>query len=814
MKVKKYNKKSNSNYTKTKYLFALGTLLTCTAFDSGFVMPVYGAELANSGANYFVQQQEQPTHQFNIPANSLDKVLTSFQDATGVKILGTSEALSNLASPGVTGAYSLEEAIKQILTGTNVTYRFSATNEITVAIEGASEVIEITDSIKILNSPKFTEPLRDTPQSISIVSKQVIEDQGVTTLRDALRNVAGVSIAAGEGGNQGDNLTIRGFAARNDLFLDGMRDFGSYYRDPFNLEQVEVLKGASSVALGRGSTGGAVNQTNKAPQLRSFMDGTLEFGTDQTKRVTLDINEPIAKLGKHAAFRLNILGHFSKVAERNIGENRRYAFAPSLALGIGTATRFSVSYYHQSANDIPDYGIFYLFDKPAPVARDNYYGFKNGNFLKTNVDIGTVKFEHDFNSSLSVRSQTRYTQYSREAVITEARFVTFPPKNTPLEQVKVPRNQLAIDSEETFLQSQFDVTAKLDTGFIKYSFVGGVEGSRETTKPKRFTYTGVPDAPVLNPDPNIPFSGTATLTSQVRAKGISFATYGLGTIKLGEKIELVGGVRFDRFDVDFQQFIGANKGTFNRIDNLTSYRGSIVFKPIKTGTIYFSYSNSFNPSAEALALSAATTSVAPEENRTFELGTKLDLLTERLSIRSAIFRTEKTNARETDPRNALSVVLSGEQKVDGIEIELNGRINDRLSVAANYAFLESEVVSSKFFPLAIGARLANVPKHTGVFSANYALPWRLDTGFSVKYVGSRTASSTTPFDPTTGRVRQVEGYTTADMFVKRPISESVELQVNVYNLSNKFYIDQLHPSHLIPGAGRSLKVGVNFKLRK
>lgn len=811
MKVRKYSKKINKN--SSKKLVMLGTLLACTAFDGEFLMPTYGASFAPESPSHFIQQQE-TTYQFNIGSGSLDKILVSFQSATGIKIQGISDALNNVTSPGVIGSYSAEEALKQILTATSVTYRFTSVNEVTISVEGTSEVVEVTDSIKILNSPKFTEPLRDTPQTISIVSKQTLEDQGITTLRDALRNVAGISIAAGEGGNQGDNLTVRGFAARNDLFIDGMRDFGSYYRDPFNLEQVEVLKGASSVALGRGSTGGAVNQTNKSPQLRSFMDGTLEFGTDETKRVTLDINEPIAKLGKNTAFRLNILGHFSKVAERDIAENRRYAFAPSLAIGIGTPTRFSVSYYHQSANDIPDYGIFYLFDKPVDVPRDTYYGFKNANFLRTNVDIGTIKVEHDFNSSFSVRNQTRYTAYSREALITEARFVTFPPKGTPLSQVKVPRNELAIDSEETFLQSQLDLTARADAGFVKFSFVGGVEGSRETTKPKRFTYTGVPDAPVINPDPKAPFTGTATLTSQVRAKGVSFATYGLATIKLGERVDLVGGVRYDRFDVDFQQFLGAARGKFNRVDNLTSYRGSIIFKPIKTGSVYFSYSNSFNPSAEALALNTSTVNLEPEENRSYEAGAKLDLFTERFSVRTAIFRTEKTNARETDPRNSLSVVLSGEQKVDGIEAEITGRLTDRLNLSANYAFLDSEVVSSRFFPLAIGARLANVPKHTGIFTATYVLPWKIDTGFTLRHVSSRTASSTAPFDPTTGRVRKVDGYTTADMFVRRAISESVELQANVYNLTNEFYIDQLHPSHLVPGPGRSVKVGINFKLRK
>lgn len=455
-----------------------------------------------------------------------------------------------------------------------------------------------------------------------------------------------------------------------------------------------------------------------------------------------------------------------------------------------------------------------LFDGPAPVARNNYYGFKNSNFLKTKVDIGTIKVDHQFNESFGIRNQTRYTNYSREALITAPRISGTPTLSTPLSQIKVLRNQVSLDTDETFLQNQFDVTAKFRTGFIKYTVVGGIEGSRETSKPSRFTITGVPLADLLNPDTNQAFSGTSALTSKIRAVGNTFASYFLTTINLADKLEFVGGVRYDRFDVDFEQFIGTAKGKFNRLDKVATYKGAVVYKPMTTGSIYFSYSTSFNPSAEAFALSAATTKVAPEENRTFEVGTKWDLLSSRFSIRGAAFRIEKTNARETDPTNALLVVLSGEQKVDGFELETTGRIADRLQINSSYAFLDSELVASKFFPKAVGSRLANVPKHTGSLTTSYSLPWRLDTGFTVRYVGSRNASATTPLDPLTGRVRQVKGYTVADMFVKRAVSENVELQVNIYNLSNKFYIDQVSGGHLVPGAGRSVKVGLNFKLRK
>jgi len=293
-------------------------------------------------------------------------------------------------------------------------------------LRSVETTVEVTDKNAPLesSSPKYAGPLRNTPQSISVVPRQIMEAQGAMTLRDTLRNVAGISIAAGEGGSQGDNLTIRGFTARNDLFIDGMRDFGSYYRDPFNLEQVEVLQGPSSVTFGRGSTGGVVNQASKAPNLGRILSGDIVFGSDRTRRVTFDFNAPAPMLGPTAAFRLNIMGDEQNVAGRDVTENRRFGAAPTLALGLGTATRLTLSYLHQTANDIPDYGVPWLFNGPAPVNRTNYYGFKTGNFLRTYDDIGTARVDHDFNSKVTLRNQARYANYVRNVQITEPQVLT------------------------------------------------------------------------------------------------------------------------------------------------------------------------------------------------------------------------------------------------------------------------------------------------------------------------------------------------------------------------------------------------------
>lgn len=823
MKFRKQGNKERARKEKqekklggVKFWLAMGTmgaLFTLPSIDTDLTRPVYARGLNPATINCVLQtQNEGALVRFNIQPNTLESVIKEFQAATGLRIQLSNEGIGTLISPGVVGEYTPDQALKQLLSNTGVLHRFTSTDTVMLELRAESAVVEVTDTATISTIPKYTEPLRDTPQSVSVVTRETLEDQGVTTLRDALRNVAGISLAAGEGGVQGDSLTIRGFSGRNDLFIDGMRDFGSYYRDSFNLEQVEVLKGPSSVTSGRGSTGGAVNQAFKSPQLRSFINGTVEFGSDETKRVTLDLNQPIAKLGKGAAFRLNVMGTDAGVAGRDVVENRRFGIAPSLALGLGTATRFTASYFHQNADDIPDYGIPYLFDRPAPVPRDTYYGFENGNFLRTGVDIATVKVEHDLNDKVTVRNQTRYTYYTREVLITNPAVVTTGvTPNTPLSQIKVARNQISLDSTESFLQTQMDVTAKLQTGFVKYTLVGGIEGSRETSKPKRFTYTNVPQASLLNPNPKQPFSGTATLTSNTRAEAISFATYGLATVKFGEKLDLVGGIRFDRFDADVKQFVG-RQTSFNRLDEFVSYRAAVVVKPLPMGSIYFSYSTSFNPSAESLSLTQGSANVAPEENITYEFGSKWDL-SRRFSVRGAVFHIEKQNVRETDPTNPLLVLLSGQQEVDGFEVETQGRLTRRLQLNTSYSYLDGEVTASKFRPNTIGARLPNLPKHTFAFSTTYDLPWRLQAGAFGQYVDDRVASSTTPLDPVTRRVRLSPGYFVLNLNARRPMGEHAELQVNVYNVANRKYIDQVHPGHLVPGASRTVKVGINFKLK-
>jgi catecholate siderophore receptor len=799
-----------SKWPVTYRFVAMGTLMAYSAFGASKVTLAQSPDLAST-AQTQTSGAPTPTRRFEIKAGSLDATISAFETVTHIHVSFVDDGIRLLASQGVQGMYTDEQALVRLLDDSGVTYKFTASDAVMLRLAAANSSVNVTaDATTITSMPKYDEPLMEVPQTVSVVTQTLLQEEGTTTLRDALRNVAGISLAAGEGGAQGDNLTIRGFTARNDIFLDGMRDFGSYYRDSFNYQDVDVLQGPTSVTFGRGSTGGVVNQESKVPVDRPFINGSLMFGSDATRRITADINQPI---GKETAFRLNLMGVDQGVAGRDIAENRRFGIAPTLAFGLGTSTRLTLSYLHEQSDDNPDYGIPWLFNGPAPVARHNYYGFEHGNFLRTDVDVATARVEHDVNSWIKVSNQARYGHYKRAVQITEAKVAGTIDLDTPLEDIDVNRNQIAVNSLETFLDDQLDATFNFNTGFLKHSVVTGVEGGRETSSPTRFAWTGVPTTSLLSPDESQPFSGTSAVSSDVHAISISFGAYAVDTVRLGRHFDVIGGLRWDRFDTDYNSTspTAAAPSHFSRVDQQPSYRAAFVYKPVNYGSVYFEYGTSFNPSAETLALSAGTADLSPEKNRTYEVGTKWDLPSKRLSVDAAVFQTTKENARETSPTNPLLVVLAGTQRVNGFQVSVTGRITNRWQLLSSYAYLDGKVIASQFFPAAIGAQLANVPKNTFNAWTTYNLPWRFTAGAGTQFVDSRTASSTVPLDPTTGLVKQIPSYWVFNAMASHPITERISLQCNFYNLANRYYYDEPHPGHIVPGPAFTALVGLNFK---
>jgi catecholate siderophore receptor len=806
-RIKLKQKKTFRKIVQPRYWLAMGTLAaySATGGKPAFAQdrtPVTHSSTANT-------VQALPVRRYQIAAGPLSSVLQSFQKTSGLQIKLADPILLTVQSPGVSGLYTSDQALKELLKDTSITYSVNSDQVIVLQLPSVSSSVEVTATTSALSTslPKYQKAQLDTPQTVGVVSSQTIDQQGGTTLRDALRNIAGISLAAGEGGAQGDNLTIRGFTARNDLFIDGMRDFGSYYRDPFNTQEVEVLQGPSSVTFGRGSTGGVVNQASKTPELGHILSAGVQFGTDATRRATLDLDTPVPSFGAGAAFRLTAMGDIGNIAGRDVAENRRDGFAPSLALGLGTPTRLTLSYFHQNEDDIPDYGIPWLFNGPAPVSRSNYYGLKDGNFLRTYDDIGTAKVEHDVNSNFTLRDQVRYASYVRDALITEAQ-LTGVTLSTPLDAMQATRHEIGVNSSETFLDEQLDAVATFHTGSLLHTFISGVEAGRETSDPTRPTYTA-PSTSLLAPVSDQSLNPAVTIASRVHDTALSAGAYAVDTVDIGRHWAFTGGIRFDRFDDSYDQTV-APASHFNRVDQKPTWRAAAVYKPVSIGSLYFDAGTSFNPSAESLSLSAGTANLPPESNKTYEAGTKWDLSKNRLHLNASWFRTTKENAREASPLNSLLYVLAGNQRVNGFETDIRGRVTSRWEMLASYAYLDSRVVSSQFYPGAIGYPLANVPRNTFAFWSTYRLPKHFEFGVGSNYESSRDASSTVPLDPTTGLVKQVPGYWLFNAMAGHPIGEHVDLQVNVYNLANRYYYDQIHPAHIVPGPGRSALIDLKF----
>ncbi len=821
-----------------------------------------------------------PVKRFNIAAGPLDAGIAAYEAQTGLKVTTSLPAgtLGGFQTKGVTGLHPEEEALRLLLEGTGLQFAQQDSTTMVVGLRRDDSVTVTTSVTDSISMTKFTEPLIDTPQTIAVVPQFVLKDEANTTLRDALRNVPGISMAAGEAGAQGDNLTIRGFTARNDIFLDGIRDFGSYYRDSFNFDQVEVLEGPSGVQFGRGSTGGVINQESKVPTAQQFVTVGAQFGTDATMRVTVDANKALPDVGGGMAIRVNGMGMEAGVAGRPYAENRRWGIAPSLELGMNTATRFTISYFHFTESDTPDYGLPWFFNGVAPGAiRHNYYGFPNQNYLNTNDNIGTAKLEHDFSPSVSLHSIGRWAYYPRQAQITEPQICSnasvsvpvggfvaalptsaintalvcpYTPATNPA-AIAVNRNQIQTKSVEGDLWDQTEVTVRFKAFGLKNNLAAGVEGGQEISNPIRSSYTinkvnTVPSTVLLNPNPADAFAGTGYITSIVHTKSDSVGLYFVDTVHLGRFFEASGGVRWDWFNTGYNLYaptppaggsVTAVVAPISQVVSQPTYRAAFVYKPNSHGSVYFDYGTSFNPSAESLSLSVSSSILPPEENETYEVGAKYSFLGEHLLVDAALFRTEKDNARETDPTNSNNIVLAGNQLVKGVQFSAVGRLPQGTDLVIGYAYLNSAVIYSQLYPTSIGYPLANVPKQTFNFFLTHRLPLRLTAGVGGNYVASRTASSTVPYIPLTygpaqsfvvgaapcgvtattcyqvlsTAMKQVPGYWVFNAMLRRPITERLELQANVNNLLNRFYIDQPHPSHLIPGEGLNALIGFNYK---
>lgn len=689
---------------------------------------------------------------------------------------------------------------------------------------------------------KYSEPLLDTPQTIIVIPQAVMQDQHATSLRDVLTNVPGITFGAGEGGTlAGDNITIRGFNARQDIFLDGFRDTGVYNRDPFNLEQVEVVKGPASTYAGHGSTGGSVNLITKSPTLDPHYEANIGFGTDQFYRDTIDVNQPLTGLVPNASFRLNALYQYNEFSERDYIYDSRWGANPTLAFGLGTDTYVEASYFWLQEQNLPSYGIPVVsaagaasnpdlkdnLNHVAPVPFNNFYGFVNRDYENTSTQIPTLTFKHDFDDKMHVKNVTRYENTLRQSVLTAPRFDAItasskqylPPNYTTslpvgnLPQGLMTRELRARHQVDTLLGNQTEFSSGFDTWKIHHDLVATLEFSQE--KEDSRTFNGVNIAtPLYYPQPfdGYPFP-TTTWGPETHATLDDAAFSLFDAIKFTDQWILSGGMRYDHLESSSRTDATPTTGPTNfwRTDDLASWRVGLTYKPVPYGSIYFGYGTSYNPQIEGGSntaspdsLAANTVSLPPEENESFELGTKWDLLNEKLTLTGALFRTNKTNARITDPSappGTTVFALAGEQRVEGVEIGVQGALTKEWKVFGGYTYMTSDIVSGppSSFP---GNQLPNTPNQSASLWTTYELPYHLTLGTGVQFVDKRYA--------TVNNTTVADGYWTQQLMAGYKMTKNLEFQVNVYNLWDEKYIVATG-SNSIPGAGRSVVVSAEVE---
>jgi catecholate siderophore receptor len=749
----------------------------------------------------------------DIPAGQLDVVLTALAAVANLtydfKI--PSDTVAMMYSPGVSGALGIDDALTRVLEGTSLNFRRSGTT-VLIEVRQLTETVEVTGRVGVVSTPKLTEPLRDIPQTITVIPRAVMDEQGATTLRDVLRNVAGITFQAGEGGvPAGDQLSIRGFSARTDMFVDGVRDFGGYSRDSFNLEQVEVAKGPTSSLAGRGATGGAINQVSKAPAMAPIAEATIGAGNAAYGRTTLDYNQPLTDFAiPGSSFRINAMWTETAVPNRDRVESSRWGVAPAIGFGAGTATRATLGYFKLTQDNLPEYGLPWV---PAntnpelaayangmpPVDQSNFYGLTTRDYERTDTDLATIEIERDTGAATTLSNLTRWGKNVRDSVITAPRFASV---NT---STALNRQLQSRDMTDTIVANQTNLTARVATGRIGHAIVGGAEFSTEHSL--NFARTGptAPTADLYHPNPDAPYPGPiARSGAKTDGTATSMAAYLFDTATIGDHLELTGGLRWDRFAVDYTSTAVDGVATsFDRTDMMTSGRAGVVYKPRQEGSIYAGFGTSFNPSAEGLSLAAANVDLEPETSRNFEIGTKWDLFRQQLSATAALFRTEKTNARTpgVNPGDP-PTVLAGEQRVSGIEFGLSGRVRSWWTAIVNYAHLRSTIAQSNT-PTEIDQNLALTPEHTLALWSTFELPGGVGLGGGAQYMDSvfRNATNTA----------RVPSYWLFNATASYAVNSHLTLRFNSTNLANEQYVDRIGGGHYIPGPGRQMLVTATIK---
>jgi len=689
------------------------------------------------------------------------------------------------------------------------------------------------------SSPKYTEKLVDTAQTVQVIKKELIEQQGALTLTEALRNTPGVgAFFLGENGNTttGDAIFMRGFDTSGSVFVDGVRDIGSISRDVFNLEQIDVLKGPAGTDTGRGAPTGSVNLVSKKASMVRAASASVTGGSASQKRATADVNT-VLDAGRGIALRLNVMAQDAGNPARNAVKNKRWAVAPSLGFGLNGATRVHLDYLHVDQDNIPDGGVSTLglpgyrspvanrpdIDNAAPVDPKNFYGLKR-DYDKVEADMATVRIEHEFSPGMRLQNTSRYGRTRQDYILTawlaNPANLTAPAGSDPSTWTLKRSTPTSKDQENKILTNQTTLTTDFVTGALSHTLVAGLELANERQISYGRTGLGsITEANLYRPDPNQAITGFAPRRTGAYNKGEidTQALYVFDTIKLGERWILNGGLRAERYEGDYTVVALTNNVLvpthFTVADTLVNGKASLLYKPTADSSVYAMVASSKQPPGANFTVSGNLNSAQnpiydPQKTTTHEVGGKLDLLRQKLSLTAALFRTEVKNEVEQDPVD-LTWHQTGRKRVQGVELGATGALAGNWLVSAGYLYQDSSVERGRMVTASGENSLTYTPKQSFTLWTSYDLPFGLKIGGGARFSDKLKRGT----DGAIGTPAFTESYWVFDAMASYKLNEHIDLRLNVYNLADEQYVASINKSgyRYTPGAPRSASLTANIR---
>ncbi|MDE1154929.1 MAG: TonB-dependent receptor [Acidobacteriaceae bacterium] len=789
-------------------------------------------------------------HKFNIPAGTVADVMEALRKQVGIRIaLSAQDKMASIASPGVQGVVSLEDALAQALANTGLSARFDAPDSVVVELRSNRESVVVTaDSTPNI---KYTASLLDLPQTVTVIGQQTMQNTASTTLVEALRTVPGITFGAGEGGNPlGDRPFIRGMDAQSSTYIDGLRDIAAQSREVFDIDSIEVAEGPGGAYGGRGTGGGSINMNSKMARRKSFVTGTFMPGTANYKRATVDGN---TDFGPFVSGRLTGMWNDADVAGRDVVHNNRWGIAPSLAVGLGHPTRLLLDYYHLVQNNIPDSGIPYNnpADKTGGVDpgtqilqpgdgepfdvsdRRFFYGLADRDHDREVAKVATGRVEQDlFHGRSLLRNTFRYERTSMDYV------VTLPDDSQGNLLYGYIFRRINSRVSTVFTEdNQTDLSGQFKTGHIKHSYATGIEFSKERGNNDSYTNNsttatggenckfGTGAASLYNctslfaPTPYDPWLSTGQLTlthNPNHSVAVTKSVYGFDTVEFNKHFQSTVGGRYDNFYSSYTAPVGNSLPKQSLVNNMGTYLASLVYKPDHATSIYGAVSTAAIPTGNSLSQgrdtsnlnTAGNSNLQPEQIRQEEIGAKRELAGGKAMARIDFFRTDIQNVRIPSATDPTTYIAAGTDRTLGAQIGIGGALTKRWNLNGGYTYLDAVLTNAgpegTSAGLSNGTAMPNTARHSVSITSDYQIFSRLHAGGGVYTMTKQWGSQTNN--------KWVPGYARVDIFGNYIINSHLNLQANIQNLGDKLYYQQAYTTHYaIMAPGRQAVFGINVK---